>query len=744
MKLSRLLFIDFEAIGDWAMGLVEMIFGMILYNLCIPFFWLINLCETLYRKFAGLEVVYDNGTPIEGDIVVYLVQSDIVQNVFISILILGLFLLIIFTILAIVKNQYADKPKPVSGIISNSFKGLLLFWVVPIACIVGLAVGNVVLRMVDEATSTQVSGESNSAGMLFIAGAYSANELRDSDGDTDDQVDKLIEIYESHDTLFVSIGINSEGDCTADKLSKAADIVDNAFVSGEIGHSIYNFTSVYYYYDMFQINYLSIWVGGAFLCYCLVIITWGLLGRIFKVVILYAFSPAVLAVYPHDEGKAFKDWRGEFIKNATMGYTSVAVLNIFYSVLPVINRFDFFYVDGLTNAFIRLLITISAFMMVKDFLGTVANWFGTGDAYKAGADVKKGVTDKLKKGVSKVSGAFQGLRDGRRYAKEHGGNGFMGALTGAMGGAGVKNPLTEFQANRKKVKEAAEKAYKDQVTTIGGKQRTKAAADRIATFDDAITNKKEIDELLGEYNKQSAIANSSTAGDEEKDIAKKQMEIIAGKIRDKSAFVKHETEEKAAAIEVKEKRAEKGLERSSAIDELTQTMTDIETLADRLGLKVDEITTGSPLAQNQGIYDKHIAEISAYMNRFNQQRNRISKLSAADKGMEQLIAQNSNVKSVVERGAFDDYAVEAVKREIEGIITAANDAVEAVKEEKKSLNRSILSAAKTQQLALEETESHPLSKKKRDAAKRSNEAIKAAKDALETASKEISKDLKGK
>jgi hypothetical protein len=56
-----------------------------------------------------------------------------------------------------------------------------MYLLVPIATVVCLMVGNIVLRAIDGATKATTSGSASD--MLFMSAAYNANKLRDDDQD---------------------------------------------------------------------------------------------------------------------------------------------------------------------------------------------------------------------------------------------------------------------------------------------------------------------------------------------------------------------------------------------------------------------------------------------------------------------------------------------------------------------------------------------------------------------------------
>ena len=558
--------------------------------------------------------------------------------------------LIIFTILAVVKNQYVEKPKPVGNIVGNAFKGLLLFWVVPIACITGLAVGNVVLRMVDEATSTQVGGSAGASDMLFIAAAYSANELRSSDNDYSDQREKLLEIFNDGkiNVQLAAIGITSENDCktaSPEKLEQAATIVDTAFVNGVFGTpNICAFDRVFKYYNMFEFNYLIVWVGGVFLAYCLIIITWGLLGRIFKVVLLYCLSPAVLAAYPHDEGAAFKNWKGEFIKSATLGYTSVATLNIFYSVLPFVNQLELSsgVTGAMTNWFVRLCVMISGFMLIKDFMGTVSGWFGTGDAFGEGKNVKEKVTGKLKKGFSTVSGTFAGLKGGAAMAKSVNKNRFIGALSGMYSGSGLQdkfNPgkvVTDWRDAKKKGGEA----YKNNASNWFGER-----GERNKALFEFMERQQAEEKLLNPLREE--LKSLEGKGDAESEARRSE---ILNKMKSISSYISTETKSIEADLERAKKVAEKQESHLELLDEYNDSLKAVEDMAKMLGLEVHELINGFSGLDEHGnkielddtkkaIYKQNFSEIGEVVNRAQKSQRKVARLAKSDAGFNKLIGR---------------------------------------------------------------------------------------------------------
>ena len=467
-----------EDIGDFLSNII----GTVLWLLCDLFFIILDLFENLFKAFAGIGNASNaSGEAIEGDLVLYLINSDVVQQIFMSILILSFFLLIIFSIVAIVKNQYADKQEPVSKIINSSFKALFMYLLVPVATVVCLLVGNIILQGIDGATKMTSTG--GASDMLFITAAYNGNKFRY--GDTDSHIRQLKIMLEDGDlpadiinamNQTCNITIGEESTYRNADFAQMANILDEAFISGDLNGGFgetatkWSWNNVNNFYHPFGISYLLIWVGGAFLIWAIGKITWGMVARTFKMTLFYALSPAVMATFPLDNGKALGSWRGEMIKNGTMAYAAVGVMNVLYSVLPVLNEI---HIGGaIGNGIVKLFIYIIAFSSAKDLIASISGWFGPGDALAEGVKAKAMVSKHVS--PQKALGAFAGIRGGIKAAKDHGYSGdkfkdrmgrLAGGLMGGLESTGATKSLRDMQKTWTDSKKTGESGYKTWRTT---------------------------------------------------------------------------------------------------------------------------------------------------------------------------------------------------------------------------------------------------------------------------------------
>ena len=134
-----------------------------IYTSCASF---LDFLQYLIRKLAGLDVYYVNGEATSGDIVVSFVKGILgieksetysaMSTVFWSLVIFGCILLILSTIFSIIKAHYnydSKKSHPIT-IVLNSLKTLSLMAIVPIVAIFGLYLSNILLKTLDEITSS--------------------------------------------------------------------------------------------------------------------------------------------------------------------------------------------------------------------------------------------------------------------------------------------------------------------------------------------------------------------------------------------------------------------------------------------------------------------------------------------------------------------------------------------------------------------------------------------------------------
>ncbi len=710
--------------ADFLNLLVDLTIGPLLWTLCDIFFVLLDLFEGLFKRFAGISdgVTFD-GEAVEGDLVLWFIKSDLVEQIFMSILVLSLFLLIIFTIVAIVKNQYSDKPKPVTEFVNSAFKALLMYLLVPVATVVCLMVGNVVLQAVDGAT--RATGGTSASDTLFITAAYKANKLRDNDlGRCRARLqlyitNGFVSSLEDELALLGVTDFDSAGTVDRETMDIIATMVDDAYVNEEIGvggiGAKWFYYSVCQFYHTIQLGYLTIWIGGGFLIWAIGTITWGLISRLFKMVLFYSISPAVMATFPLDNGKALGSWRGEMVKLGTMTFVSVGVLNVLYCILPFFTGLNIF-AGELSNSFVNLFINIIAFFSAKDLISSISGWFGTGDILAEGAKAKSQVA----KGTGMLTGAAAGLIGAYKERKKlDGGKSFvkssikdklgrLGAgVLGAYGASGVSE-LTGFDPTKwgksfKDKQQAGADYYWGTMSMVS--KEHKEMSELRKTMEDQVKATKGLIEALEKARQAELDSLGQGASQTQIDAVNERYDKQIDKLKSNSELVKSIYEPKRSAVESRKEELEKRKTKFSPIETLYQsieededlkkkfiTMTGIDqaTIQSRwdaikagdfskVGKKEDWATNEKALKEAFGIYGSDILSNEQQLTRA-QKAIASSYNSGNDKYLKGIFGGNIGDDGVLDLKGHKNVIKKAIEKENKEIENEATDIGNAIKQ----------------------------------------------------------------
>lgn len=528
-----------EKIASWV-GALFSIIPKTLYLLITFAMQIVDIIQLLFQKLAGLDVYYvtENGTATKesGDFLIYflrkvLFEKGTLNTVFWSIVILGLFLLVFATIVAVIRTQYNYDEKPVSPtkVVGQAIKSLLSFAIVPIVAFFGVYLGNIFLQAINSATTVQgdtmkfdesakiklepytlsdgkktYSGinlfgqnigmrNDTFSGMVFRASSYRANRIRNS-ADFRALCDGSKETMAGSVYSGVTFGMF---EVTANDYETAAKRLDDAFVfnyrldqfayvnwkaSTETaltmsvgvlfndftvaGYAVpyktfsrYNVAWVWFYYDLWQFDYVMAIISIVALAIIYLNITSAMMKRAIELTMLMIVSPAVVAVTPLDGGGMQKRWRENFIKKTLSAYGAVVGVNLLFIILPIIRNVNFFNIP-IVDTIVQLLFTIVGLTCIKDFMKMMSELVGGEDAQSIGADVNKKMADTAMKVGSvaasvamPAAGALKGM-----MTKS------IGGLAGKGVGKGIGRASAMNQAKREQTKEWEAAGYsKDEI-----------------------------------------------------------------------------------------------------------------------------------------------------------------------------------------------------------------------------------------------------------------------------------------
>lgn len=424
--------------------------GQILYPLFGIIFYLIDMLQAIFFAFAGINDVLYDGTTIgsgnSGDVndnglIFYLLNSTVVRNAMYSIILLAVVLIIIFTVMAFLKNIYADKPKSWKEILGSAIKGIANFFIIPVMCLLGVWLGNILLVAINGATSA--TNTMNLSRQLFITSSYNANRVRSGDlyGDSISEEEATeIQTFCSQYGVSVDLPSDPNGDTN---LEYYAGKIDEVYAMANGPDITFTYTSVSRYYDLIGINYILLAGGGIFILYILVNIAFMMIKRMIMILILFIISPAICAMYPLDDGSKVKSWKESFIKQFLSAFSAVAAMNLFFCISPLIQNIG---IPGLNDlmGLLPLLLTIAGLYVVKDLITLINSFIGGDTPFDTGlaTSVRKRIDFKKKaqKVAKVVGGAFGAGAGAYKNARARGEGrassffkGFLGGTAGDLG-----------------------------------------------------------------------------------------------------------------------------------------------------------------------------------------------------------------------------------------------------------------------------------------------------------------------
>lgn len=536
-----------EAIADVGRS-IAYFFLHLLHGIWSGLAWIVDALETVFRKLAGLDTywIVDSNTNTmvqqEGDMTLGLITS--LLPLFQILVSVAFFLLVIFTILAIIRQQYKEKDggNPYM-VVFRMFKGLLMFAFISAACVVGLEASRIILKGIDSALrggpAVSISGE------VFKAMSYEGNRAR-ADYSQTNAMDRLEYGYSEDlwdllnrgdlDELFKNSqppghyeqrwnsntgqyenvwvetpipNINNGGFTWGfnDDTAETIDVVITA-KDGEYDYLYKNWNIVEQFFIPTKFNWI-IGFGGMFLC-CSVFLnfTFGMIARIVELGALYLFSPLTLAFYPFDDGQQFNSaFVKPFYKKTISVFAPVLAMTAFFIIYPRVNAIQLHPPDQhMANLITNVIISLALFGMLPKIRNIIQNMLGAdnmeekglGAALKDGWDkataknIRQGAKtayQKTAKGVGYVTKKYKDYKARKDFMGKEGKHGFENTKLGQKLAANKEAKREQF---KKEWNELVKNKYggNEAAAIADGKHERKVMADHVADFKKAAKDSK--------------------------------------------------------------------------------------------------------------------------------------------------------------------------------------------------------------------------------------------------------------
>ncbi len=487
-------------------NLVMYVLSLFFYNIAIFILALIDFVEIVFRLLAGLEVSGMSldlaSSPDHGmDLVYQLIRTPEIRDAFLSMAIVGIFLLVIATIFQIIKVEYTSEgAKNAKGpILTKAFKGICNLILLPFMVLIGVFLGNQILDLLDTATqpdsytghasgvigNTAESKSATISGTLFVAAAGDAHYRV---GDIPIiMVTSNISVAASTLTIYLlPMIINSIADSWGDTIAEDKggerpylypeddrEEFESMVASGHVAY--WNFLGITTIYDYSKINYLLLIFGGCMVIKTLYYTCFGMIVRLYECGILFIISPAVIGMSVVNESGLSK-WRSEFIGQCISAYGVVLSLNIFFILVRVLLSMEmnftileggagFLFNPSMMEGLLKMIIVLGGSVSIEKFSKEIGGYFGAKDAVAQGKEMEKAVGNEVKKAVNAgVQVVMAAATVAATVATAGaGGAAIAAAKTAASTAAKAAAKNAAKQGAKKMVKDKAKGAVKDKV-----------------------------------------------------------------------------------------------------------------------------------------------------------------------------------------------------------------------------------------------------------------------------------------
>jgi len=182
------------------------------------------------------------------------------------------------------------------------------------------------------------------------------------------------------------------------------DYFTNFLTTKASAFSKFNVGLVWYYYDLWNFNFV---VGFASVVVCAMLfvnIIMGLISRLIMMIGLFLIAPPLFGLAPLDGGKAGGEWRKNFMQQTLMAYGAVLGMNIFFLIMPYLNTINFFNIP-IADYLMQTLIILVGLVTIKAFIGMVSGLIGGADAQSTGKDIATEVGGAALTGATMTLGA---------------------------------------------------------------------------------------------------------------------------------------------------------------------------------------------------------------------------------------------------------------------------------------------------------------------------------------------------
>ena len=305
-------------------------FWHVLYQVTKTLFKIIDGLIQCANYLCGITPVQVDGEEV--DFLQYILTSDQIGFAFRVAALIGMIIVVVFSIIAILRTLAKEKAEGTPmQIVGKAVKSVLSFLFIPMIMIVVVNAGNIFMQAMYEAT---LQGQMSLGDFLFKAFAMESGVLeRDVD----------------------------------------------AFLANP-NYDWRNTSDVWMLMDLSEFEFIFSWIAGFVILGCIGVSMMYFVSRIIAIAILYIAAPFSIGASILDDGARFKLWREQILIKFITGYGMMLAINIFAMVcLLVMNpSLVFFEAGSFIDYLMKLLIIAGGGVSLKQSMALIGNLISNG------------------------------------------------------------------------------------------------------------------------------------------------------------------------------------------------------------------------------------------------------------------------------------------------------------------------------------------------------------------------------
>ena len=365
-------------------GLFDWIWKL-LYGISKSMYAIIDNLMACANMLCGIKPIRYQGA--ETDLITFLMRNQAIWYAFVSAVLVGVFLVVIFSIFAIIRAISSEKvEKTPAQIAVQVGKTMLIFIFIPAAMTLLIFFTNQIMIILYEAT---LGGSPNGLG-TFLAGAFGQEAAAAKGYPSDFYLDPS---FDYHST-----------------------------------------SSAQSFMDLSEYDYFFSWLGSIVIILALGQALLMFVDRAISIVILFVVSPISLSTTVLDDGARFKLWRDQFITKFLTGYGCIIGINIFALIIAAITNKDLVFFDNaIANNFMKIVIIVGGGVSMQRIMALVGNLINAGAGSNELRDNAIAAGSFRRAVVGGALAPFRATRGAVNFARDVGNNGFLSTVGKRLG-----------------------------------------------------------------------------------------------------------------------------------------------------------------------------------------------------------------------------------------------------------------------------------------------------------------------